>query len=248
MPSEFNHPEHRSPSALHSALGFLSLTPQGLYCDAGGFHIDPWAPTPRAVITHAHGDHLAVGCGSYLTSSNGADLVRLRVGSNAQLEPLRYGETRNLGGVELSLHPAGHILGSAQVRLQHRGEVVVISGDFKRQEDPTCSMMTPLACDVFVTESTFGLPIYRWPEPEGVIHEINQWWRTNQEQQRPSVLFAYAMGKRRGFSPASTPRLAPSGRMARLRNSVRPTAKRASRLQQPKLSSRRPREWIGRMR
>ncbi len=195
MPSERARAGDAAPDALKRALGFLALTPEGLYCEEGGFHIDPWAPVPRAVVTHAHADHLTAGCARYLTSSAGAQLTRMRVASDAPIESLRYGETRNLGGVDLSLHPAGHILGSAQVRLQRRGEVVVITGDFKRRDDPTCSAMEPIACDLLITESTFGLPIYRWPETEIVIGEINQWWRSNQEQQRPSVLFAYSLGK-----------------------------------------------------
>ena len=173
----------------------LAPTPQGLYCAAGDFHVDPWRPVPRAVITHAHGDHFAHGCGAYLASAAGAPLLRHRLGGDATVEALPYDEPRDLRGVRLSLHPAGHILGSAQVRLEHRGEVWVASGDYKTVPDRTVAPFEPVRCDTFITESTFGLPVYRWPEPAVEEAALADWWRANAEAGVTSVVFAYALGK-----------------------------------------------------
>jgi len=173
----------------------LQLTDAGFYCEGGDFFVDPWRPVRRAIVTHAHGDHLARGCAAYLVAAPGAGLSRLRLGSSARLQEAAYGEVIDLNGVAVSLHPAGHILGSAQVRLQHHGQVWVVSGDYKRAADATCAPFEPLACHTFVTEATFGLPVYRWPDPADVFAEINAWWRSNQASGKASVLFAYALGK-----------------------------------------------------
>src|SRR5262245_55147227 len=173
----------------------LVLSDAGLYCPAGDFHIDPWQPVARAVVTHAHADHARRGCGRYLVSREGEAVFRTRLGAEADLDPLRYGEEVEHRGVRVSLHPAGHILGSAQVRLEHRGRVWVVSGDYKLQPDLTCAPFEPLGCDVFVTESTFGLPIYRWPGQDEVFADINAWWRANRDEGRASLLFGYALGK-----------------------------------------------------
>jgi putative mRNA 3-end processing factor len=173
----------------------LQSSPDGLYCPPGDFFIDPWNPTPRAVITHSHSDHARPGSGTYLTAAAGERLLRWRLGSEAAIETVRYGETRSINGVTLSLHPAGHVLGSAQVRVEYQGEVWVVSGDYKLAPDPTCAAFEPLRCHTFITESTFGLPIYRWPPQTVVFDEINQWWRRNQETGKASVVFAYALGK-----------------------------------------------------
>jgi putative mRNA 3-end processing factor len=117
------------------------------------------------------------------------------LGGETTIEALDWGETVSLNGVRVSLHPAGHILGSAQVRIEHRGEVWVVSGDYKTEPDPTCSAFEPVRCDVFVTESTFGLPVYRWPSQDSVFHEVNSWWRGNQEAEQASLLLAYSLGK-----------------------------------------------------
>ena len=173
----------------------LEITENGLYCPAGGFHIDPWGAVDRAVITHAHADHARAGSNRYLTARDGERLLRARLGDSAMIEGIPYGETVSLGGVRVSLHPAGHVLGSAQARLEHRGEVWVVSGDYKTEPDPTCTAFEPLRCDTFVTESTFGLPIYRWRPQAEVFEQINAWWRSNREKGRASLLFAYALGK-----------------------------------------------------
>jgi putative mRNA 3-end processing factor len=173
----------------------LEITEAGLYCAAGDFYVDPWRRVDRAVITHAHADHARPGHGRYLCAAPGKPVLRTRMGGNATIETLRYGETTSLNGVTVSLHPAGHVLGSAQVRVEHRGEVWVVTGDYKLDDDPTCAAFEPVRCDVFVTESTFGLPVYRWPEPSVVASQINAWWRANRDAGRTSVILAYALGK-----------------------------------------------------
>lgn len=180
---------------MTSVLDLVRINERGLYCEAGDFYIDPWRPVTRAVITHGHSDHARSGSGSYLAHSHSRGILRLRLGEDAVIETLEYGETISLGGVKLSLHPAGHILGSSQVRLEYGGQVWVISGDYKTQSDPTCPGIEPVACHCFITESTFGLPIYDFPSSQVVYHEINSWWRKNKEAGRISLLYAYSLGK-----------------------------------------------------
>ena len=172
----------------------VSVTPQGLFCPPGGFYIDPWRPVERAVITHAHGDHARVGHGHYLSAAAGVNVLRARLGE-IHIDGLAYGERIVHNGVAISLHPAGHVLGSAQVRMEYRGEVWVASGDYKVEPDRTCTPFEPVRCDTFITESTFGLPIYRWEPQQAVFDDINRWWRKNAEAGRASVVFAYAFGK-----------------------------------------------------
>jgi putative mRNA 3-end processing factor len=173
----------------------LELREEGLFCPAGDFYIDPWAPVTRAVITHAHSDHAAAGSEAYLTAAPGAAVLRARIGTDASIQSVEYGEALMLGGVRVSLHPAGHILGSAQVRIERDGALWVVSGDYKLAADATCAAFEPLRCDTFVTESTFGLPIFRWEPEEEVIGSIHGWWRQNQEAGRASLLFAHPLGK-----------------------------------------------------
>jgi putative mRNA 3-end processing factor len=172
--------------------------PEGLYCPAGDFYIDPWRAVPRAVITHAHADHARRGHGSYLASAAGENVLRARLG-NISLQTLAYGLTIEVNGVRLSLHPAGHVLGSAQVRLEHQGQVWVASGDYfvsgVGDHNPSCAPFEPVRCHCFITESTFGLPIYRWPAQAQVMAQINAWWRANAEAGRTSLLLAYSFGK-----------------------------------------------------
>jgi putative mRNA 3-end processing factor len=174
----------------------LTNTDRGIYCLPGDFHIDPWLSVPRAVVTHAHSDHAHAGCDSYLTAEPGRHVLRLRLGDEAPIETLAYGQTKIINGVTLSLHPAGHILGSAQVQIEHRGRVAVVTGDYKTDgADTTCQPLEPLRCDLLVSECTFGLPIYRWQPQAAVIEQIHAWWRTSQAQRRTAVLFAYSLGK-----------------------------------------------------
>jgi len=176
-------------------MSLLQLTSKGLFCEVGGFYIDPAAPVEKAIITHAHGDHARSGSQSYLAAVDGEGVLRERVGSAAKIESIPYGESVALNGVRLSLHPAGHILGSVQVRVEYRGEVWVASGDYKVEADKTCRAFEPVRCHTFITESTFGLPIYRWQNQAEVYREINDWWRENQRQKITSVVYAYALGK-----------------------------------------------------
>jgi putative mRNA 3-end processing factor len=168
--------------------------PEGLYCPAGDFYIDPWRAVERAVITHAHADHARGGHAHYLCAHSGAGVLRARLG-NISLQTLAYGEALNIGGVTVSLHPAGHVLGSAQVRLAHAGRVWVVSGDYKTEPDRTCTPFEPVPCDVFITECTFGLPIYRWRPAAEVMADINAWWQANAASGRPSLLLGYSFGK-----------------------------------------------------
>lgn len=167
---------------------------EGLYCVPGDFYIDPWRPVERAVITHAHADHARTGHGHYLAAAPGAGILYARLG-DIPLETLAYGETLVHNGVTLSLHPAGHVLGSAQLRMEHRGEVWVASGDYKLEVDGTCAPFEPVRCDTFITESTFGMPIYRWQPQAKIFADINAWWQRNAAEGRASVLFCYSFGK-----------------------------------------------------
>jgi putative mRNA 3-end processing factor len=176
-------------------MNLLRMTDAGFYCEPGGFHIDPWKPVERALITHAHGDHARPGHGAYLAAAPGLPLLRARVGDTAAIEGVRYGESRRIGAVDVSFHPAGHVLGSAQIRLRQAGITAVVGGDYKLAPDPTCAAFEPVACDVFVTESTFGLPVYRWDPPAVTLREVLGWWEANRAAGRASVLFAYALGK-----------------------------------------------------
>lgn len=186
----------------------LKPTECGLYCEAGDFYVDPTRAVHRAVITHAHSDHARRGSNRYLCTTQGAGLLKARLG-DVDLETVEYGETVQMNGVNVSLHPAGHILGSAQVRMEHNGEVWVVTGDYKTDPDPTVRTFELLECDTFVTECTFGLPVYRWPKPEDVFRQINSWWRTNQETGRTSVLFAYALGKAQRLLGGLDPEIGP---------------------------------------
>lgn len=176
-------------------MPLLAHTSRGLYCAAGDFYVDPWRPVPRAVITHAHADHARPGHGNYLASFEGRHVLRTRLGAAANIESLPYGECRDINGVKVSLHPAGHVLGSAQVRIERKGEVWVVSGDYKLDYDPTCPFFEPVRCDTFITESTFGLPIYRWRTHAQIFAEINTWWRANADAGRASVIYGYSFGK-----------------------------------------------------
>jgi putative mRNA 3-end processing factor len=169
-------------------------TPRGLYCEAGNFYIDPWQPVERALITHAHGDHARPGCAAYLCAAPAARVLRQRL-PDAIVETVQYGEAMAIGNVRVSFHPAGHILGSAQIRLEHAGEVWVVSGDYKRAPDPTATAFEPVQCHTFITEATFALPIYTWDPPAAVVDEIVDWWRLNRDADQPSVLFCYVLGK-----------------------------------------------------
>lgn len=176
------------------AADLIVARPEGLYCPPGDFYIDPWRPVARAVITHAHSDHARFGHAHYLCAEPGRGVLLARL-PGISLDTLPYGQRITHHGVTLSLHPAGHVLGSAQVRLEHGGQVWVASGDYKVEADGTCDPFEPVRCDTFITESTFGLPIYRWPTQATLMAEIFHWWQVNAAAGRASVLYCYAFGK-----------------------------------------------------
>lgn len=173
----------------------IEVRDQGLYCPAGDFFVDPWRGVERAVITHGHADHARSGSRHYWAAKPGERLLRERIGYGGGLTALDYGRPARIGAATVSLHPAGHVLGSAQVRIEAQGQVWVVSGDYKRDSDPTCAPFEPVRCDVFVTEATFALPVYRWPAPEAVAREILDWWRECQREGQTAMLCCYAFGK-----------------------------------------------------
>jgi len=170
-------------------------TDRGLYCPAGDFHIDAWKPVPRNVVTHAHSDHARRGSERYLVPPDGVPILKRRLGSDITVDAIPYGQPINMNGVALSLHPAGHLLGSAQVRVEHESQVWVFTGDYKTETDSTCKPFELVRCHTFITECTFGLPIFRWRPADEIAAEINQWWRHNIEHGRTSILLAYSLGK-----------------------------------------------------
>ncbi len=199
-------------------MTLLRMTSAGLYCEVGGFHIDPCRAVSRAIITHGHADHLTKGCRRYLTAAAGRAIVASRLGPHAVIETLPYGESLDLGGVQLSLHPAGHVLGSAQVRVEHRGEVWVVTGDYRTAADPTCAPFEPLRCDTLVTEATFAHPAFQWPDPAAVMQEIHAWWRANQARGKASFLYAYALGKAQRVLAALDSEIGPIGVAPQIRD------------------------------
>jgi putative mRNA 3-end processing factor len=203
----------------------IELRPQGLYCPAGDFYIDPWRSVERAVITHAHADHARTGHAHYLAASSAEHVLRTRLG-DIHLQRLDYGEPLRIGQAKVSLHPAGHVLGSAQVRVEVAGRIWVVSGDYRLQADRSCAPFEPVACHTFVTESTFGLPVYRWQEPAQIFAQINAWWQANARENRASVLFCYALGKAQRILAGIDPRIGPilcHGAVERINEAYRAT-------------------------
>ena len=189
--------------------GLLSLRPNGLFCEAGGFYIDPWKRVDRAVVTHAHADHAYRGNKSYLVARAGEHLYRARLGEDARIETAAYGEPVHINGVRVSFHPAGHVLGSAQVRVEHKGEVWVVSGDYKLTPDPTCEPFEHIRAHHFITEATFGLPIYKWRPMDELFAEVNSWWRANRDRGKASIIFAYSLGKAQRILKSIDPSIGP---------------------------------------
>lgn len=173
----------------------LQFTNKGIYCPEGKFYIDPWRPVKKALITHAHADHSRSGHQHYLAHHHSENIMRQRLGDDIQIETTEYGKSININGVKASFHPAGHIPGSAQIRLEFKGRIAVVSGDYKLEDDGISTPFEPVKCHEFVTETTFGLPIYQWKPQIEIFNEINQWWKQNKENGKTSVIFAYALGK-----------------------------------------------------
>lgn len=186
----------------------LHLTERGLYCPAGDFFIDPWRPVPRALITHGHSDHARTGHGAYLATHAALPVMRHRLGP-ITAEGICYAETRRIGGAIVSFHPAGHVPGSAQIRVQVAGEVWVVSGDYKTGGDAISTPFEPVPCDTFITECTFGLPVFRWQPEAAVMAEINRWWAENRAAGRISLIGAYAFGKAQRLLAGLDPGIGP---------------------------------------
>ena len=173
----------------------LSFTDRGIYCPAGDFFVDPWRPVPRALITHGHADHARPGMGAYLTTDAAAPVLRHRLGRDIALDTIAYGETRRLGGASVSFHPAGHVPGSAQIRIEVAGEVWVVSGDYKTAPDGLSEPFEPVPCHTFISECTFGLPVFRWQDQARIADQLAAWWQAAREAGQTPVLGAYSLGK-----------------------------------------------------
>jgi putative mRNA 3-end processing factor len=171
----------------------LGVDSSGLYCKAGDFYIDPWVGVDKALITHAHSDHARRGSKHYTATKQSEKILRLRLGEDIVLKTVSYGKKFKLGKVWVSFHPAGHVLGSAQIRLEYNDDIWVVSGDYKRDFDPSCEPFEVVECNTFITEATFALPVYAWKPSREVAKDIYDWWQSDLE--RPSLIFAYAFGK-----------------------------------------------------
>ena len=173
----------------------IEFTTDGLFCPQADLYIDPWHPVEKAVITHAHADHAKWGHSFYLSHEDSESILRYRLDQDIKLETLSYGEHLVVNGVDISMFPAGHIIGSAQIRLEYQGEVWVVSGDYKLEDDNFCAPFEPVKCHTFITESTFGLPVYHWKPQATILNEVHEWWQSNQQQNKASLLSAYSLGK-----------------------------------------------------
>ena len=189
-------------------MPLLEFTNKGIYCAQADVYIDPWKKVKRALITHGHADHSRWGHSHYLCTKSARPVIRHRLGP-INIETVDYGEMRTINGVKFSFHPAGHILGSAQIRAEYKGEVWVASGDYKIEDDGLAEAFEPVKCHGFITESTFGLPIYKWQPQEEVFEEINQWWRENREQGKVSIISAYSLGKAQRIIQNVDPEIGP---------------------------------------
>ena len=175
-------------------MALIEFSDRGLYCSQGNFYIDPWRPVQKAVITHAHSDHARGGSANYLCHPLTRPLLLARLGPQ-NIETIEWGQPVYMNGVKLSLHPAGHIIGSSQVRVEYQGEVWVVSGDYKTENDGLSGVFEPIPCNTFITESTFGLPIYKWEKQSRIYSAIQDWVKKNNAAGITSVLLAYSLGK-----------------------------------------------------
>jgi putative mRNA 3-end processing factor len=172
----------------------LEFTDKGIYCAEGEFYIDPWQPVDNAVITHAHADHAYTGHKHYLAHYYSKEVLLYRLGA-INLQTVVYGEKVMKNGVQISLHPAGHVIGSAQIRIEYKGEVWVVSGDYKVEDDGISTPFEPVRCNHFISECTFGMPVYQWKPQAQIFNDINSWWRSNAEHNLATVLVGYSLGK-----------------------------------------------------
>lgn len=175
-------------------MALLEFTKEGIYCPPAKVYIDPWKPVERALITHGHADHSRWGHRAYLCTASAKPVIRYRLG-NINIQTVKYNEPITINGVKFSFHPAGHIIGSAQIRVEHKGEIWVASGDYKVEDDGLAEAFEPVKCHTFITESTFGLPVYRWMPQDIIFNQINEWWANNKAEGKVSLITAYALGK-----------------------------------------------------
>lgn len=176
-------------------MELLQFTDKGIYCEQAGVYLDPWKPVDKALISHGHSDHAYFGHKYYLTSELAMPVIKHRLYLNDNIETVPYGESIVINGVNFSFHPAGHIPGSSQIRVEYKGEVWVFSGDYKLERDNISTPFEPVKCHAFITESTFGLPIYKWKPQAEVFADVNEWWRKNQAEGKTSVIAGYTLGK-----------------------------------------------------
>ncbi|MEL7212691.1 MAG: ligase-associated DNA damage response exonuclease [Pseudomonadota bacterium] len=186
----------------------LTFTDRGIYCPLGDFYIDPWRPVDRALITHGHADHARPGHRAYLATQAAAPVMRHRLG-DIPLDTIRFGETRQIGEVTVSFHPAGHVPGSAQIRIEHKGQIWVASGDYKIENDGFSEPFEPVRCHAFITESTFGLPVFKWTPQAQLAKDINAWWASTVADGRTPLLGAYALGKAQRLMSILDPSIGP---------------------------------------
>jgi putative mRNA 3-end processing factor len=174
--------------------GLLVHTGLGLYCPKADVYLDPWKPVKKAILSHGHADHARWGSSSYLCTPTAAPVIKYRLG-DINLETLPFGEEKLINGVSFSFHPAGHILGSAQIKVSYKGEIVVFSGDYKTANDGFSEAFEPVKCHTFITESTFGLPVYHWQDQKWVFNEMEEWCKNNRNNHHLSILYGYSLGK-----------------------------------------------------
>lgn len=176
-------------------MPLLEFTDKGIFCPQADVYLDPWKPVRKAIITHAHGDHAYVGHDHYLCTNDSHPVLAYRLNTTSPIETKSYGEIITINGVSFSFHPAGHILGSAQIRVEYKGEVWVFSGDYKTENDGLSAPVEPVPCHTFITESTFGLPVYTWKSQHEIFTDINDWWKKNNDENVVSIISCYSLGK-----------------------------------------------------
>lgn len=175
-------------------MALIEFLEKGMYCRAGDFYIDPWKPVDKAVITHGHSDHARWGSRLYLCHTHTKPILQARLGPG-QYQSTEWNVSTYINGVRVSFHPAGHVIGSSQVRVEYEGEIWVVSGDYKLENDGLSGEFEPIKCNTFITESTFGLPIYRWKKQEDIYTSMKDWILENKKNGRSSIFFAYSLGK-----------------------------------------------------
>ncbi len=175
-------------------IPLLAFNDKGIYCERADVYLDPWLPVKNAIITHGHSDHSRYGHQNYITQHMNVPIIKHRLG-DINVTGKNWNETFTINGVKFSLHPAGHIIGSAQIRVEYKGEVWVFTGDYKTQDDGISTPYEVVKCDTFITECTFGLPAFNWLPQDEVMTSINNWWAENQADGKTSILFGYTLGK-----------------------------------------------------